>query len=209
MRLAVLPFTVQGSTVEGDAGIGLDIADRLSGSRQNFHVISPLEAERNHVDTPLQKARSVLGATHVLETRLERSEGKIIVHASLTDLESGLTVGGPLNGTYNSADTQALAKAIIATVTGAFRLREGVPKESVSEPAYSNYVRGIELLRQDSYNADEAIPYLKEAIELDPQSALPLAGLADAQIQKFQKEGEILMAQLGRCQRHKGQGHQP
>ena len=95
-------------------------------------MISPLEAERNHVDTP-QKARSGLGATHVLETRLERSEGKIIVHASLTDLESGLTVGGPLNGTYNSADTQALAKAIIATVTGAFRLREGVPKESVSE----------------------------------------------------------------------------
>jgi eukaryotic-like serine/threonine-protein kinase len=190
VRLAVLPFTVQGSTVEGDAGIGLDIADRLSGSRQNFHVISPLEAERNHVDTP-QKARSVLGATHVLETRLERSKGKIIVHASLTDLESGLTVGGPLNGTYNSADTQALAKAIVATVTGAFRLREGVPKESVSEPAYSNYVRGIELLRQDSYNADEAIPYLKKAIELDPQSALPLAGLADAQIQKFQKEGGV------------------
>jgi tetratricopeptide (TPR) repeat protein len=190
VRLAVLPFTVQGSTVEGDAGIGLDVADRLSGSRQNFHVITPREAERNHVDTP-QKARSMLGATHVLETRLARSDSKITVHASVTDLESGLTVGGPLNGTYNAGDTQALAKAILATVTGAFRLRAGVPQESVSGPAYSYYVRGIELLRQDAHNADEAIPYLKKAIELDPQSALPLAGLADAQIQKFQKDSGI------------------
>ena len=188
VRLAVLPFYVQGGTVEGAAGIGLDVADRLSGSRPNFNVISPREAERNNVDTP-QKAKSILGATHVLETRLVRADGKLTVNASLTDLASGLTVGDPLNGTYNSGDTPALAKAIIATVTGAFRLQAGVPKESVSGPAYSYYVQGIELLRQDAYNADEAIPYLNKAIELDPHSALPVAGLADAQIKKFQKDG--------------------
>ncbi len=155
-----------------------------------MELISPSEAERNHVDTP-QKARSVLGATHALETRLGRSDGKITVNASLTDLSSGLTVGQPLNGTYNSGDTSALAKAIVATVTGAFRLRAGVPKESVSGPAYSYYIQGIELLRRDAYNADNAIPYLNKAIELDPQSALPVAGLADAQIQKFQKDGGL------------------
>jgi serine/threonine-protein kinase len=188
VRLAVLPFSEHGSTVHGASGIGLDVAERLSGSRRNFKIISPHEAEENLVDTP-EKARSILGATHVLQTSLNGSDGKIIVSASLTDLESGLTLGEPLNGTYNAGDTPALAKAIIATVTAAFRLQVGVPKESVSGPAYSYYVQGIDLLRQDAYNGDKAIAYLNKAIELDPQSALPLAGLADAQIQKFQKEG--------------------
>jgi tetratricopeptide (TPR) repeat protein len=170
--------------------MGLDVSDRLSGLRRNFNVISPHEAERNHVDTP-QKAKSILAATHVLETRLRRSGGKITVNASLTDLDSGVTLGELLNGTYDSGDTPALAKAIIATVAGAFRLRIGVPKESVSGSAYSYYVKGIELLRQDAYNADQAITYLNKAIELDPKSALPLAGLADAQILKFQKDGGL------------------
>jgi tetratricopeptide (TPR) repeat protein len=98
-------------------------------------------------------------------------------------------VGDRLNGTYNAGDTPTLAKAIVATVTGAFRLRAGVPKESVSGPAYSYYVQGIELLRQDAFNADKAIPFLNHAIELDPQSALPYAGLADAEIEKFEKGG--------------------
>jgi hypothetical protein len=52
VRLAVLPFEVRENTVEGVAGMGLDVADRLSGLRWNFNVISPREAERNHVDTP-------------------------------------------------------------------------------------------------------------------------------------------------------------
>ena len=190
VRLAVLPFSVQGGTVEGAAGMALDVADRLSGSRRNFKVISPREAELYRVDTP-EKARSILGATHVLETRLNRADGRITVIASLTDLGSGLTVGEPLNGTYNSGDTPTLAKAIIAKVTGAFRLRPTVSKESVSGPAYSFYVQGIELLRQDANNADKAISYLNEAVHLDPQSALPFAGLADAQIQKFKKDGGL------------------
>jgi serine/threonine protein kinase/tetratricopeptide (TPR) repeat protein len=188
VRLVVLPFSTHGDTVDGVSGIGLDIAERLSGSRRNFSVISPQEAERNHVDTP-EKAKNMLGATHVLETDLRRSNGKITVNASVIDLTSGRAVGDPLNGTYNAGDTPTLAKAIIATVTGAFRLRARVPKESVSGPAYSYYVQGIELLRQDAFNADKAIPFLDKAIDLDPQSALPYAGLADAQIRKFQAGG--------------------
>jgi serine/threonine protein kinase/tetratricopeptide (TPR) repeat protein len=188
VRLAVLPFSVHGDSIEGAAGMGLDVADRLSGSRRNFNVISPREAERNRVDTP-QGAKAVLGATHALETTLLRSGENITVTASLKDLATGLTMGEVLNGTYKFADKPILAKAIIATVTGAFRLRAGVPKESVSGPAYSYYIQGIDLLRQDAHDADKAMSYLNRAIELDPQSALPFAALADAQIQKFREGG--------------------
>ena len=186
VRLAVLPFAVQGDAVPGAAGIGLDVADRLSGAHRNLSVISPREASRNGVDTP-QKAKSILGATHVLETQLRGSGAGIVAAASLTDLATGRTLGQPLNGTYPVGDSAAIAKAIIATVTGAFRWRARAPDESVSRAAYPFYVQGIDLLREDGYNADKAIPFFNKAIELDPRSALPYAGLADAQIQKFDK----------------------
>jgi serine/threonine protein kinase/tetratricopeptide (TPR) repeat protein len=186
VRLAVLPFSVAGDPVPSAGGIGLDVADRLSGARRNFTVISPREARRYNVATPLN-AKNMLGATHVLETRLRRSGATIAAATTLTDLASGRTLGRPLNGTYDAGDTAALAKAILATVTGAFQLRSRAPTESVARAAYPDYVQGIELLRQDTYNADKAIPYFEKAIALDPRSALPYAGLADAQISKFDR----------------------
>src|SRR5450759_276841 len=43
VRLAVLPFSVEGDPVQNAGGIGLDVADHLAGARRNFTVISPLE----------------------------------------------------------------------------------------------------------------------------------------------------------------------
>ena len=187
VRLAVLPFAIQGDPVPSAGGIGLDVATRLSGARRNFTVISPREARRYNVETPLN-AKNMLGATHVLETRVRRSGETIVAAATLTDLSTGRTLGQPLNGTYDAGDAAALAKAILATVTGAFQLRSRAPKESVASAAYPYYVQGMELLRQDAFSADKAIPYFEKAIALDPRSALPYAGLADAQIQKFDRD---------------------
>ncbi len=184
VRLAVLPFSIEGDPVPGAGGIGLDVANRLSGARRNFTVISPREALRYGVDTPLN-AKNMLGATHVLETRLHRSGAMIAASATLTDLASGRPLGRPLQGAYATGDSAALAKAVLATVTGAFQLRARAPVESVSGEAYPQYIQGIYLLHQDGSNFDKAIPFFQKAIELDPRSALPYAGLADAQIQKF------------------------
>ncbi len=87
VRLAVLPFSIQGGTVEGAAGMGLDVADRLSSSRRNFNVISPREAELNHVDTP-QKARSI-GCDQAC--RRNRSLGQPILTTSRVSNCSGKT----------------------------------------------------------------------------------------------------------------------
>ncbi|MDQ6700333.1 MAG: protein kinase [Acidobacteriota bacterium] len=194
VRLAVLPFSVEGGPLEHTAGIGLDVADRLSGARRNFTVISPLEARRASVDGP-EKAKSILGATHVLRTRLHRAGSLIRAEVSVTELTSGRTLG-ELNGEYPSNDAPALAKAILATATRALRLRAGVPKESVSAPAYPYYTHAIGLLRQDSYNALQAIPIFEKAIELDPKSALPYAGLAEAQQQAFINGGDRKLLEL-------------
>ena len=185
IRLAVLPFVVEGSSVQTAGGVALDVADRLSRLRSGLVVIPPGEARRSGVDS-FEKAKTVLAATHVLRSRLRNSGSQIAVVASVMDTGSGRTLQ-ELAGTYSSSDTSLLAKALTATVTGAFHLHVGVPLELVSAAAYPSYVQGINLLRRDQVSADEALPFFQRAIELDPRSALTYAGLAEAQIQKFQR----------------------
>jgi serine/threonine protein kinase len=185
IRLAVLPFVAEGSPVQTAGGLALDVADRLSRLRRGLVVIPPGEARRSGVDS-YEKAKTVLAATHVLRTRLHNSGSQIAVVASVMDTGSGRTLQ-ELVGTYSSNDTPLLAKALTATVTGAFHLRVGVPVELVSAAAYPSYVQGINLLRRDQVSADEALPFFQKALELDPRSALTYAGLAEAQLQKFQR----------------------
>jgi serine/threonine protein kinase/tetratricopeptide (TPR) repeat protein len=185
VRLAVLPFAVEGSHIQAAAGLSIDVADRLSGLRRGFIVIPPGEAQRNQVDTP-EKAKATLAATHILRTRLKNSGAQITVLASVIDTTSGHALQ-ELKGAYSPGDVAVLAKALTATVTSAFHLQAGVPKELVAAPAYPHYVQGINLLRRDPVSADEAIPLFQKAIELDARSALPYAGLAEAQLQKFER----------------------
>jgi serine/threonine protein kinase/tetratricopeptide (TPR) repeat protein len=183
IRLAVLPFSIQGEPVPSADGIAYDVANRLSGLRRNFTVISPREATRYQVRT-VQDAKSVLNATHVLEMRIQNSGKVILASAAVLDMSSGRAIR-ELKGDYSVDDTPLLTKALIATVTGALGLRSGISKELVSASAYPFYVQGIALVQRDGDSADQAIPYFRKAIEIDSRSALPYAGLAEAQLQKF------------------------
>ena len=187
VRLAVLPIAVEGGRLESAEGIGIEVADRLSGTRRKFTVISPREAERSRAGT-LANARGTLGATHALETRVRLSGAQLTADATLADLSSGRAIRS-LHGSYAAGDSAALAKALVATVTEAFRLPRGSPKESVSPAAYPYYVQGIDLLRQDVGNPGKVLPLLARAVELDPRSALPFAGLAEALVQQYKTSG--------------------
>ena len=182
IRLAVLPFSMEGIPAAGVSGVALEVADRLSGARRNFSIISPLEAQQNQVDTP-EKARTILGATHAMQTRLAGADGQLTAEVRLVDLESGKAVG-TLNSVYQQGDTATLAKALIGTVSVALNLKSRAPSESVSDAAYPDYIQGLNLLRQDPRNAGDAIPYLERAIALDPKSALPYAALAGVEAQR-------------------------
>jgi tetratricopeptide (TPR) repeat protein len=183
VRLAILPVKVEGAAVPASAGLGADIADRLSGVRKHFSVIAPGEASRDRVNT-VEKARTALGATHVLRIALTGEGGRVTASAAVIDAKSGQVLR-ELHGEYASGDQALLARALLGTVTGVFNLRAGVPRESVSGPGYSSYIQGMALMRRDGQSADEAMPFFRKAIELDPGSALPWAGLAQAQLQKF------------------------
>jgi tetratricopeptide (TPR) repeat protein len=184
VRLAILPF--EGDPLPTAAAVANDVADRLSGARRNFVVISPRENQIQRVDST-EKARRIVGATHALQTRLRTAGSEVTAQASLTDVVSGQRIGESLSGVYATAEPAALAKALIATVTQGFRLKSRVPQETVAPAAYADYAQAIELLRRDATNAAQAIPLLERAIQLDPRSALPYAGLAEAQLQRSER----------------------
>jgi tetratricopeptide (TPR) repeat protein len=183
VRLAVLPAQVAGSPLPGAAGLMLDVADRLSGIRRGFVVIPPDEAALHQADSA-ESAKAALGATHLLRTRMVVSGAFVGVNASVIDAGSGQTLPPELRGSYSLDEVPLLAKALASTVTGAFHLTAGAPPEPVTPAAYPAYLEGISLLRRDQYSADHAIPYFQRAIGLNPRSALPYAGLAEAQLQK-------------------------
>lgn len=196
IRLAMLPFTVEGPPIPVAAGVGQDVADRLSGVKRGLFVIPPQEVLRNRVDTR-EKAKSMLGATHVLQTRLRERSGQIEAQASLIDAASGLTLR-QLQGAYPTGRTDTLSKALLATITGGLGLRAGVALETVGPPAYQEYVQGTALLRRDDQSAEEALKHLEKAQQLDPMSALPLAALAEAMLAKFKKgDGRHWLDQSG------------
>ena len=183
IRLAVLPFSIERNAGADLSAVAEDIAERLSGARRNFTVITPLEARQNQVDTP-EKARSILGATHALETRLTTKGVRIAAAAQLVNLDSGKAVR-VLQSTYPAGQAAALAKALIGMVSVGLSLKSRAPQEPVTDIAYPAYVQGLNTFRQDPRMADEAIPLLERAIALDPGSALPYAVLALAETQKF------------------------
>ena len=193
VRLAVLPLTAgtdadAGGAPAASAGMATDVADRLNGRRRNFIVVPPAEVTRNRVDSAAM-ARTVFGASHVLVTHGRSTTDAMVLDATLIDLESGQTLR-ELSGTYPLADPPVVAKALVAMVTEAFRLPRTGPEESVTGPAAVPYSTGLALLRGGAPNsAAAAMTYFDKAAELAPTSALPYAGLAEAQLQRFVDDG--------------------
>jgi serine/threonine-protein kinase len=190
VRLVVLPLAVSdgeaGPVPPNSAGAVTNAAIRLTGVRSNLTVIAPAEATEVHVDTA-ERGRLVLGATHVLDTRVRRAGHEIVVTASLIDLYSGRRIR-EFSGTYPSGDPQLLTTALVGMVSKALQLPTSEPGELVAGPAGAAYAEGMSLLRASGTNGAKAIPHFMKAIELNPGSALPYAGLAEAQLQLFDME---------------------
>ncbi len=183
VRLAVLPIQVEGDPTTLASAVADDVASRLSGIRRGFTVFPPGDAHQLALQTPDQAAK-LLGASHVLITRVRHQGRQFLVHAGLVDTGTGQTIRS-LDGTYKDNDPGSLAKALLGTVTNGLAIRPAIVAETVSPPAYADYVQGIALLHRDNNSADAAIPLLTRAMQLDPRSALPAAALAEAQLLKY------------------------
>ena len=91
------------------------------------------------------------------------------------------------SGRYSSATIGTMPAALAGTVSMALRLHGPATPDILSSAATPPYDRGLYLLRRDHRSFDEAIASFEQAARLDPRSPLPLAGLVEANVMKFEE----------------------
>ncbi|MGA3007681.1 MAG: tetratricopeptide repeat protein [Opitutaceae bacterium] len=188
IRLAMLPL---------ESGPGAkDIADRVvrdtmeelaklkGGTQARLSIIPRKDVIGGHVDTAA-KARTALGATHVLSGTLAWGDGKVVLHTLLTDLTDARTSANRADWTaiYAPGEERYAGKAITGVVTFALRL-DPLKMAPVNSRARQDYLDGLKNTRRNS-TVDDALPRLDRAVKADPDSPLTWAGLAEAQWFKY------------------------
>lgn len=188
VRLAVLP--VQGAVKRADIGGGVlqDVSDRIrrmSSGHRTVVVIPPSEVLDRQVHTP-EQARDVLHATHALVTTVRNEGDESVVEGTVVELTTGTHLR-EFSGRYSPATIGAVPAALAGAVSAALWLQAPATPDVLSTTATPAYDRGLYLLRRDRESFEDAIASFEGAARLDPRSAMPLAGLAEAKIMKFEE----------------------
>ncbi len=180
-RLALLPFT----SAPGSASLSQKLLHstaseltQLKGTPHTRFRFIPLDnGIRNRVNSP-EEARVLLGASHALRAEVERTGKTIKLHAYVTDLRSGVDAR-EWEAEYKPEEVRYAAAALAGVVTETLHLAPPKHGASVKDEAREDYAAGLAALRQDT-TLDEALKRFGRAEKEDPDSALPLAGLAEA-----------------------------
>jgi eukaryotic-like serine/threonine-protein kinase len=186
VRLAVLPVVATEDATQVMSGVLQDVSGRVSKMRSDQRtvvVLSPQEAIANHVAT-IEQARTILHATHALRTTVSREGAELVMHASVIDLETQVTMGDS-SGRYSTATAGNMPSALAGAVSLALHLERGAASESLSPTAVVPYDRGLHLLNSGENGYVGSIALFEEAARLDPRSTLPQAALIEAQVEKF------------------------
>ena len=185
VRLAMLPFTYGPELAPVAEGIfqetSANLAKLKGGTRARYSAVSLNEVQRSRAGSP-ERAKGLLGATHVLHGTLTKEKDQILLHALLTDTRTGVNVRD-LKMDYEPGQERYLPVALAGFVTGTLHLPP-LAYHAINAAAQTDYDAGTALLRHDA-TVDEAIAAFERAVAADPDSALVYAGLADAQYLKY------------------------
>jgi TolB-like protein len=192
--MAVLPFANLSAEAENEFladGITEDIRGRLSRLGE-LRVISRTSAMTYKGTT--RTAREIgqeLGVVYLLEGTVQRSGDRLRVGVQLVDARTDET---HWSDTFDRrvTDVFAIQAEIAERIAEALRIRLSDGErarlgrgQTTNLAAYELYLRGLDLLRQPAGGPAEqratrtmAVALLKQAVELDPDYALPHAALA-------------------------------
>ena len=185
LRLAMLQFTYSADLAPVADGVfretSANLARLTGGKRARYSAVSLTEARRASVTT-LEQAKAKLGATHILHGTLTKERDQIMLHALLTDTRTGLNVKD-WKIDYAPGQVRYVPVALAGMVTGALHLPT-LATSPINSAALADYEAGTVFLKRDS-TIDAALSSFERAVELDPDSALAYAGLAEAQWLKY------------------------
>lgn len=186
VRLAVLPFELAGdarSEAEKLIPAVMDRVGRLEGNKHTGLSVIPMKRVLGeHVDS-VKKAGTLLGATHVLSTRVEKEQNQLRLRASLANASSGLDVKEWIEE-YDDSEETYIPVFLASVITDALHLAPLDSARSVKEAAREDYERGLANLRRDS-TISGAVASFERTVQEDPESPLGYAGLCEGQLYKY------------------------
>ena len=186
LRVAMLPFETDASTAALGDDLFRDVSAQLArlkgDARIKLAVIPASSIQRDRVDTP-EKARSLLGVSHVLNGSVTRENGKVIVHAYLTDVRNRVPAK-EWKVEYAPGEVRYVPVALAGMVTGTLRLPPLAPGPVVNAIAHQDYLNGMSEVRRNS-RVDAALASFQRAVAADSDSPLTYAGLAEAEWLKY------------------------
>jgi tetratricopeptide (TPR) repeat protein/TolB-like protein len=198
--LAVLPFSQENATPEGDAlarGMTAAVTDRLatwSVYQKGLHVISADDVMNTGANTPAL-VHQTLGADAVVTGRMRTEGGRLRVVVALNEQSTNgfqpvttRTVEiGP--GDHELLESQ-IATQLLRIKLPAMAAATGAPE------AEANYLVGRGYLLQGPAGLDAAISNFEQAIEKDAVYAAPRADLGEAYVEKFDATKETGLLKL-------------
>jgi len=186
--IAVLPFKPLVEK-DRDAALELGMADALIMQLSALQtIVRPLTSVRRFtsLDQDAQNAGRELGVESILDGSIQRASDRIRVSARLTNGADGKTLW---TGTFDEkfTDVFTVQDAISERVASALKLRlnkGGLSKRFTdSTHAYELYVQGrYHWNRLVPSEVRKGIEFYEQALEIDPEYALALTGLAVANI---------------------------
>jgi TolB-like protein/Tfp pilus assembly protein PilF len=196
--IAVLPFKNQSASAENAEFFAGGLHDELLtllSKISDLKVISRTSVERLDPELSIPQIGELLGVATILEGQVQRAGNRLRINVQLIDTaqeghlwantyDSELTAENVFDVQSDIART--IADALHAELSPADeQLLEAVPTANTA--ALEKYLLGVQLVNRHSYGAiDDAIVYLAEATELDPNYTDAWIQLATAYASAFQ-----------------------
>lgn len=190
LSVAILPFKTLGASVgdTGDEFLGIGLADALISrlSAVQRLVVRPTSSVLGFSETPALDAGQHLGVDFVLDGNVRISGNRIRVSVQLMNVVQNSTQWArafdeDVKDVLELEDTlsEQVTGLLLPQLTGEERRR--LEKRGTNKPAaYAAYLRGRYFWSKfTDEDLGRAIGAFKEAIEIDPDYALPYIGLAD------------------------------
>jgi TolB-like protein/Tfp pilus assembly protein PilF len=207
--IAVLPF-INRSANPDDAyfvdGIHDDLLTHISkiGAIRTISRTSVMQYRNS--DKTIPEIAGELGVSTVLEGGVQRAGAQIRINVQLIDAQSDEHLWAEIYDRQLSAEnifaiqseiSRAISEALQAVLSPTEQRRiEAIPTKSLE--AYEAYLFGKQqIARRTTDSLDEAVEYLTQAVEIDPQFALAWSALGDTyllqRVNSGVSENELLL----------------
>ncbi|HEY7404433.1 MAG TPA: protein kinase [Candidatus Angelobacter sp.] len=202
-KLVILPVDAPGDLAQRGQTILTAAARRIEqvqSGQPTVSVVPPATVLTRGVTTP-QQATDIFGATHALQLKLRPDADGVLANEALINLATHENMR-EYSMHFSKADLadrktfdDILTEGLTGTVTWGLKVQRKqrtVKQETVAPAAGAAYKNGRDYLDQEPHDAASAIPEFRKAVELDPHSPLPLAGLAEALARQARGKGPFM-----------------